>query len=98
MGEKRNRRAYSAEFKRDAVALVTSSGRPVQRVAQELGVHGTSLGKWVHQARIDNGEAEGLSTEDKARIRELERENRILKMEREILKRAEAFWVRESNR
>ena len=98
MGEgKRTRRKFTAEFKRDAVELVRTSGKPIATVAAELGIYDSTLGNWVKQDRIDRGEREGLTTDERARLRELERENARLRMERDLLKRATAFWVRESN-
>jgi transposase-like protein len=93
----RSRRRFSDEFKRDAVEIVRSSDRSIAEVARELGLSDTSLGNWVRQDRIDRGEREGLSTDERARLGELERECARLRMERELLKRAVAFWVRESN-
>jgi transposase len=98
MGEgKRTRRRFTDEFKRDAVELVRTSGRPIAQVAAELGIYDSTLGNWVKQDRIDRGEREGLTTDERARLRELERENARLRMERDLLKRATAFWVRESS-
>lgn len=97
MGEqRRTRRRFTAEFKRDAVELVRTSGKSIAEVARELGIYDSTLGNWVKQDRIDRGEAEGLTTEERARLRELARENARLRMERELLKRAVAFWVKES--
>ena len=97
MGEqRRTRRRFTAEFKRDAVELVRTSGKSIAEVARELGIYDSPLGNWVKQDRIDRGEAEGLTTEERARLRELARENARLRMERELLKRAVAFWVKES--
>jgi transposase-like protein len=93
----RSRRKFSDEFKRDAVEIVRSSDRSIAEVARELGVYDSSLGNWVRQDRIDRGEIGGVTTVEAERIRELERENARLRMERELLKRAVAFWVRESN-
>ena len=95
--ERRGRRKFSDEFKRDAVEIVRSSDRSIAEVARELGIYDSSLGNWVRQDQINRGEREGLSSDEKARLRELERENARLRMERELLKRAVAFWVRESN-
>ncbi len=101
MGEeqqaRRGRRRFSDEFKRDAVEIVRSSDRSIAEVARELGIYDSSLGNWVRQDQINRGEREGLSSDEKARLSELERENARLRMERELLKRAVAFWVRESN-
>ncbi len=97
MAEKRRtRRRFSEEFKRDAVELLRTSGRPIAQVADELGLYDSTLGNWVRQAEIDDGDREGLSSQDKARLVALERENAELRMERDLLKRTVAFWVKES--
>ena len=93
----RTRRGFTKEFKRDAVELVRSSGRPIAEVARELGIYDSTLGNWVRQERIDRGEADGLTTEERTRLVELERENARLRMERDLLKRTVAFWVREQS-
>jgi transposase len=93
----RNRRQFTAEFKRDAVALVHTTGRPIAEIARELGIYDSTLGNWVRQDRIDRGEQDGLSTDERARLRQLERENTKLRMERDLLKRTVAFWVKEQS-
>src|ERR671921_1649767 len=95
--QRRNRRQFAAEFKRDAVELVRTSGRPIAQIAHELGIYDSTLGNWVRQDRIDRGEREGLTTEERARLRQLEAENTRLRMERDLLKRTVAFWVREQS-
>jgi len=92
----RSRRSFTSEFKADAVALVLDEEHRLVDVARDLGIGDGTLGNWVRQARVDRGERQGLTTEDRARIRELERENAKLRMERDLLKRATAFWVKES--
>ena len=94
---RRPRRKFSNEFKRDAVEIVRSSDRSIAEVARELGIYDSSLGSWVRQDQVNRGEREGVSSNDKDRLLELERENARLRMERELLKRAVAFWVKESN-
>ena len=91
----RSRRSFTAEFKADAVSLVLDEGRSVASLARSLGIGATNLGNWVRQARVDRGEREGVTTSERAELAELRRENFRLRQERELLKRATAFWVRE---
>jgi len=92
----RTRRSFSDEFKRDAVALVIDEGRTVVDVARGLGVGEGTLGNWVRQARVDRGERAGVTTSERTELAELRKENARLRMERDLLKRATAFWVKES--
>ena len=85
MGGKRPRRKFSDEFKRDAVEIVRSLGKPIRQVANELGIYDSTLGNWVRQDEINRGEREGLTSVERERFRELERENARLRMERELL-------------
>jgi transposase len=95
--ESRRRRQFTEEFKRDAVDLVRSTGRPIAQIAQELGIYDSTLGNWVRQDRIDRGEREGLTSDERARLSRLEAENAMLRMERDLLKRTVAFWVKETS-
>jgi transposase len=79
------------------VELVRTTGRPIAQIAQELGIYDSTLGNWVGQDRSDRGEAEGLTTEERARPRQLEAENAKLRMERDLRKRTVAFWVKETS-
>ena len=92
----RRRRSFTVEFKRDAVAMVLDNDRTIADVARSLGIGETSLGNWVKQERIDRGERAGLTTSERQELVRLRRENAQLRMERELLKRATAFWVKES--
>ena len=79
---------YPPEFKAEAIRLVRSSDRSISQVAKELGVSGNSLRNWVRQAEIDQGEREGLTTEEREELKRLRREVKILRQEKEILKKA----------
>jgi transposase-like protein len=92
----RTRRSFTDEFKRDAVALVIDEGRAVVDVARSLGVGEGTLGNWVRQARVDRGERAGVTSSERTELAELRKENARLRMERDLLKRATAFWVKES--
>ena len=89
---------YTAEFRADAVALVRSSGRSIPSIAQDLGVNTQSLRNWVHQAAIDAGNGRGgeLTAAEREELRRLRRENHVLQQEREILKKAAAFFAKET--
>jgi transposase len=92
----KGRRPYPPQFKREAVELYRRSGRSIVRIAGEIGVAPESLRKWNLQHEIDSGEREGLTSGERARLGELERENARLRMERDLLKRAAAFFAKET--
>ena len=89
---------YPAEFKAEAIRLYKTSRKPHREVAEQLGIAPESLRRWVVQADIDVGDRAGLTTEEREELRRLRRENRVLREEREILKKAAAFFAREDNR
>jgi transposase len=91
---------YSPEFKRDAVALALSSGKSINQTARELGMSHETLRNWVKQARIDQGQgAPGeLTSAEREELRRLRREVADLHAERDILRRAAAWFAREMGR
>ena len=95
---RRKRRSFSAEYKAEAVRLVKNSGKSIGVVALELGLGETALRRWVHQDEIDagGGGTGALTTGEREELAHLRRENQRLRMEREILKKATAFFARES--
>lgn len=92
----RKRQNYTPEFKEEAVKLVIQSGRPVAQIAREINVHEGTLGNWVNDYRATHAEDEPpLTVSERARLRELEKENRELKMKAEFLGKAAAFFAQE---
>jgi transposase len=89
---------YPEAFRADAVAFVQRSGKSIAEVAADLGVSGESLRKWVQQAKADSGDGPpgALTTEEREELRRLRRENKTLLMERDILKKAAAFFAKET--
>ena len=86
---------YPPEFRRDAVAMVLDEERTIADVARSLGMNEGTLGNWVVKERVERGERDGLSDDDRADLVELRAENAQLRMERDLLKRSLAFWVKE---
>ena len=95
---RRKRRTFTAEFKADAVRLVREGTRSVQQVAAELDLTETSLREWVTRAGIEagRGPSDALTTAERAEFAQLRRDVKRLEMEREILKKATAFFAKES--
>ena len=86
---------FSPEYRAEAVKFVVDGQRPIAEVARELGMNEGTLGNWVNIHRREHPVSEQLNISDRARLRELERENRELRMERDFLKKAAAFFARE---
>ena len=91
----KRRKAYPAEYRARMVELVRS-GRKPDELAEEFEPSGESIRRWVLQAEIDDGVREGLTSEERGELMRLRRENRELKLEREILKKAAAWFARET--
>jgi transposase len=87
---------YTKEFKAEAVRLARSfPEKSIRQLAYELGIADQTLRNWVKQAQIDRGEREGLTSQEREELGRLRRENKILREEREILKKAAAFFAKE---
>lgn len=87
---------YPEEFRRRAIALVREEGRPVIQVARELGIAESGLRRWLAQHDIDTGARDGLTRSEREELTALRREVRTLRMERELLSRAAAFFAQEN--
>lgn len=99
MTEKKVRRQFTAQFKKDAVQLVIEHELPVAQVARDLGIGESSLTRWVAKARA-HGAASltgTLQSSEQEELQRLRRENQILRQEKEILKKAAVFFARESH-
>lgn len=95
----RTKPPYPPEFKAEAIALVrrgAATGVSMARVARDLGLSPDTLRGWVKQGQVDDGEREGLTTEERDELARLRRRVRVLEEEREVLKKATAFFARES--
>lgn len=86
----------SPEFRRRAVELARMREKPIAQIAKDLGVAESGLRRWMKQADIDEGQAAGLTSDERAELVKLRREKRVLEMEVEILKRASAYYAREN--
>lgn len=93
--EKRPRRSFTPEFKAEVVELVRSSGKSIPQVARDLDLTETAVRSWVRQADVDAGDRPGLTSAEREELARLRKENRVLREERDILKRATAFFARE---
>lgn len=93
----RHRKKYTPEFREEAVRMVLDSSRPIAHVARDLGLNEGTLGNWVNNYKKEHGpdEEPELSVNERARLRELEAENRELKMKAEFLGKAAAFFAQE---
>jgi transposase-like protein len=93
----RARKKYTQQYKDEAVELVIGSGRPMAEIARNLGINEGTLGSWVSRAK-ESGKVKDkpLDIGERARLKELEEENRRLRMERDFLKKAAAWFAKEN--
>jgi transposase len=92
---------FPPEFRREAVELVVTSGRPVKQVAESLGISDATLGNWVRVQRAEEVRAadpDGLSEHEREELTRLRKENAELRVEREILRKAAAYFAKETTR
>jgi transposase len=99
MDQKRQRRGFNDEFKNDAVKLVTEQGYSCNEVGRRLGINHSNISRWVREYRkgLETPKGSGSPQELEAEVKRLRKENKRLLMEREILKKATAFFANESN-
>ena len=97
MGKRpRRRRSFTPEFKADIVERCLAGDRSVAEVCRDFDLSETAVRRWVEQARVDSGQREGLSSAEKEELRDLRRENRRLQADVDLLKRAMAFFAKET--
>ncbi len=89
-------KAFPAEFRRDVIAVARKGEAPLSQIAKDFGVSESCLHRWLKIADIDDGVRPGVTTAESMEVRELRRRNRTLEQENEILRRAAAFFARES--
>ena len=94
--EGRRRRSFTREYKAEVVELCRTSGRSITAVARDLGLTETAVRRWVAQAEVDAGQRDGLTTAEREELSRLRREVRVLREERDILKRATVFFATET--
>ena len=94
----RARRTFTSEFKAETVELIRSSGKSVGEVCRDLDLTETAVRRWMQQAEIDAGKRPGLTTAEREELARLRREVVVLREEREILKKAAAFFAKETTR
>ena len=96
--EKRKRRSYTREYKAEVVELIRKSGKSIGAVARDLDLTETAVRRWVQQAEIDSGggPAGALTTAERGELAQLRKRVKTLEMEREILKKATAFFAKQS--
>jgi transposase len=93
---KRPRRSFSDEYKTEVVELCRTSDKSITEVAGDLGLTVSAVRRWVAQADIDAGRKPGMTSEEHAELVQLRKENRVLREERDILKRATVFFAKET--
>ena len=96
--QRKRRRQFSKQFKAETVALIRTSGKSVPQVCRDLDLAESVVRRWLSQAEIDEGRREGLTTAEREELTRLRKEVRVLREERDILKKAAAYFARETAR
>ena len=89
-------KAFPIEFRRDVVAVARKGDAPLTQIAKDFGISEACLHRWLKLADIEDGVRPGVTVAESAELRELKKRNRVLEQENEILRRAAAFFARES--
>jgi transposase len=89
-------KAFPVEFRRDVVAVARKGGSSIAQVAKDFGISESCLQRWLKQADIEDGVRPGVTVSESAELRELRKRNRTLDMENEILRRAAAYFAKET--
>lgn len=92
----RRRRSFTREYKAEVVELCRTSGRTIASVGRDLGLTETAVRRWVAQAEVDAGRRDGLTTAEREELSRLRKEIRVLREERDLLKRATVFFAAET--
>ena len=95
---KTTRRQFSKQFKEETIALIRSSNKSVAQVCRDLDLSESAVHRWLVQADIDDGRRDGLTTAEREELAQLRKEVRVLREERDILKKAAAYFARETTR
>jgi transposase len=96
--EHKTRRQFSKQFKDETVALIRSSSKTIAQVCRDLDLAESAVRRWLAQAAIDDGQRDGLTTAEREELGKLRKEVRLLREERDILKKAAAYFARETTR